>query len=160
VNGARDELQPLEALLELTVQRVRMVAVAGRLGLCSGAEVVVKVGGGVQMMSGVGVVLVVRMRGATLVGVAGAGMAEGMVGMEAGARAEGGVAEKVGAGVRVAGVRAAVGMGVRVVTEMGGAGRVGVAVAVEGLAVGEGVAVAVAGVSVGVRVSVPVVRSH
>ena len=85
MSGARDELlPPLEALLELAVERVReavervrKVVVAGRLGVRSGAEVSVKVGGGVQM-SGVGVVMVVRMKGVTLLGVAGVGMAQVM----------------------------------------------------------------------------------
>jgi hypothetical protein len=165
VSGARDEvLPPLEALLELAVERVRKavervrkVVVAGRLGARSGAEVIVKVGGGVQM-SGVGVVMMVRMKGVTLVGVAGVGMAEGMVGMEAGAGA--GVAEEVRAGAGVAGM--AVGVGAGVVAGEGEVGEVGVAVSVAGVAVGEGVAVAVAvaGVGVGVRESVLVVRSH
>ena len=47
------------------VERVRKVVVAGRLGARSGAEVIVKVGGGVQMMNGLGVVGVVRMKGTT-----------------------------------------------------------------------------------------------
>jgi hypothetical protein len=162
VSGARDEvLQPLEALLELTLERVRMVAVAGGLGVRSIAEMVVEVCGGVQMMNGLGVVGVVRMKGTTLVGVAGVGMEEGMVGMEAGAGKGARMLGEVGAGMGVAGVAGA-GTGVEVVAGECGVGDVAVAGAGAGAAVGEGVAVAVAGVGVGVMVreSVLVVRSH
>ncbi len=64
MSGARDEvLQPLEALLELTLERVRMVAVAGGLGVRSIAEMVVEVCGGVQMMNGLGVAIVTTPKG-------------------------------------------------------------------------------------------------
>jgi len=58
-----EETQPREALLELTVERIRMVAVVGRLGVRSGAGVVVRVGGGVQTMREVFVCFCDRRRG-------------------------------------------------------------------------------------------------
>ena len=89
-----------------------MVAVVGRLGVRSGAGVVVRVGGGVQTMRGVGVG-VVGLEGAT---------SAGMGGMEEGAGTGTGGAGEVAVAVAV--VLRVVG----VVRVIGGAGRAGLAV--------------------------------
>ncbi len=111
MNGARDELQPLEALLELTVQRVRMVAV------------MMEVVGEGQTMMGLGVVGVVG------VGGAGVWVMKGVVGMAAG----GGWG--VAVAVRVAGVGVA-GMGVAGMGVAGAGVGAGVGVAGGGVRVG------------------------
>lgn len=65
MRGRRIEVpQQREALLVLTVERVRMVAVVGGLGVCLGVGVVMKVGREVQVMMELGVVGVVGMGGA------------------------------------------------------------------------------------------------